>query len=150
MSRSPTADLIVTVTGAPDIITAADLPIFRDGVTLANAGHFPQEIDVEGLFASPDVVNVVEYADDLVTLELKNGRSVHVISRGHMFNLAGPRPIGNSIESMDLGFSMQARCLEAIANRAVDATSCVVPVPGHIDAEIATAYLARKYAPPPR
>ena len=36
-----------------------------------------------------------------------------------MVNLAGPRPLGNSIESMDLGFSLQARCLEAVANGAV-------------------------------
>ena len=143
-----TADLIITVTGAPGIITAADLPLLRDGVTLANAGHFPQEIDVEGLFGSPYLINVVEYADDLVTLQLTDGRRVHLISHGHMFNLAGPRPIGNSIESMDLGFSMQARCLEAVATKAVDATSCVVPVPGHIDAAIATAYLDRKYAQP--
>ena len=74
-----------------------------------------------------------------------DGRRVHLLARGHMFNLAGPRPLGNSIESMDLGFALQARCLEAVARRSVDATSCVVPVPGAIDAAIARAYLDRKY-----
>jgi adenosylhomocysteinase len=64
-----------------------------------------------------------------------------------MFNLAGPRPLGNSIESMDLGFALQARCLEAVANRSVDATSCVVPVPGQIDAAIASSYLDHRYPP---
>jgi adenosylhomocysteinase len=97
------ADIIVTVTGARNVLTAADLPLLRDG-----------------------------------------GR-VHLLARGHMFNLAGPRPLGNSIESMDLGFALQARCLEAVARRSVDATSCVVPVPGAIDAAIARAYLDRKY-----
>ena len=63
-----------------------------------------------------------------------------------MVNLAGPRPLGNSIESMDLGFAMQARCLEAVARGEVDATSCVVPVPPQIDAAVATAFLDRKYA----
>jgi hypothetical protein len=57
------------------------------------------------------------------------------------------RPLGNSIESMDLGFALQARCLEAVANRSVDATSCVVPVPGRIDAAVANSYLDRKYPP---
>jgi S-adenosylhomocysteine hydrolase len=66
-------------------------------------------------------------------------------ARGHMFNLAGPRPLGNSIESMDLGFALQARCLEAVARGGVDATSCVVPVPGAIDAAVAQSYLDRKY-----
>ena len=82
-----------------------------------------------------------------MTLELHDGRRVHLLSRGHMFNLAGPRPLGNSIESMDLGFALQARCLGAVASRRFDETSCVVPVPGSIDAAVATSYLDRKYPP---
>ncbi len=143
------ADVIITVTGGRDVLTAADLPLLRDGVIVANAGHFPLEIDVEGFVGSPDVTGVREYADDIMTLELTDGRRIHVISRGHMFNLAGPRPMGNSIESMDLGFALQARCLEAVANGSVDASSCVVPVPGAIDAAIATSYLDRKYPTAP-
>ena len=139
------ADVIITVTGARDVLTAADLPLLRDGVIVANAGHFPLEIDVEAMVRAPAVVGVREYADDVMTLELNDGRRIHVISRGHMFNLAGPRPMGNSIESMDLGFALQARCLEAVANGSVDASSCVVPVPARIDAAIATSYLDRKY-----
>ena len=143
------ADVIITVTGGRDVLTAADLPLRRDGVIVANAGHFPLEIDVEGLVGAPDVVGVREYADDIMTLELTDGRRIQVISRGHMFNLAGPRPMGNSIESMDLGFALQARCLEAVANGSVDASSCVVPVPGRIDAAIASSYLDRKYPAAP-
>jgi len=139
------ADLIVTVTGARDVLTAADLPLLRDGVILANAGHFPVEIDAVGLIGAAEVAGTTEYADDLLTLELSDGRRVHLLARGHMFNLAGPRPLGNSIESMDLGFALQARCLEAVATRSVDATSCVVPVPGRIDADVARSYLDRKY-----
>jgi len=139
------ADIIVTVTGARNVLTAADLPLLRDGVILANAGHFPAEIDAAGLTGAAEVADTTEYADDLLTLGLRDGRRVHLLARGHMFNLAGPRPLGNSIESMDLGFALQARCLEAVARRSVDATSCVVPVPGTIDAAIAHAYLDRKY-----
>ena len=139
------ADVIITVTGARNVLTAADLPLLRDGVIVANAGHFPLEIDVAAMVRAPAVVGVREYADDVMTLELNDGRRIHVISRGHMFNLAGPRPMGNSIESMDLGFALQARCLEAVANGSVDAGSCVVPVPGRIDAAIAVSYLDRKY-----
>jgi adenosylhomocysteinase len=139
------ADLIITVTGARDVLTAADLPLLRDGVILANSGHFPAEIDVPGLIAAAEVAQLTEYPEDLLTLELTDGRRIHVLARGHMFNLAGPRPLGNSIESMDLGFALQARCLEAVARRRVDATSCVVPVPRDIDAAVARGYLDRKY-----
>ena len=139
------ADLIVTVTGARDVLTAADLPLLRDGAILANAGHFPAEIDAPGLIGAAEVARTTEYADDLLTLELTDGRRIHLLARGHMFNLAGPRPLGNSIESMDLGFALQARCLEAVAGGDVDAASCVVPVPRSIDAAIASAYLDRRY-----
>ncbi len=62
-----------------------------------------------------------------------------------MFNLAGPRPMGNSIESMDLGFALQARCLEAVALGKAGADACVVPVPRDIDERVANAYLDLHY-----
>ena len=73
---------------------------------------------------------------------LNDGRKVNLLAGGHMVNLAGPRPLGNSIESMDLGFALQARCLEAVATRRVGEESCVVPVPQTIDAGVASAYIA--------
>jgi len=162
------ADIIVTVTGARDVLTAADLPLLRDGVILANAGHFPAEIDATGLIGAAEVTGTTEYADDLLTLELRDGsilanaghfpweidaegieraareqgRRIDVLTGGHMVNLAGPRPLGNSIESMDLGFALQMRCLEAVARGEVGAESCVVPVPRAIDEEVASAFVA--------
>ena len=65
-----------------------------------------------------------------------------MLAGGHMVNLAGPRPLGNSIESMDLGFALQARCLEAVATGAVGAESCVVPVPRSIDERVAAEFVA--------
>ena len=58
-----------------------------------------------------------------------------------MVNLGGPRPLGNSIESMDLGFALQARCLEAVARGRTSAADVVVPVPPAINAMVAEAYL---------
>ena len=82
------------------------------------------------------------YPDEaIVTHELDDGRTIHVIAHGHMANLAGPRPLGNSIESMDLGFALQARCLERVARGGAGPADCVVPVPADIDAMVATAYL---------
>jgi adenosylhomocysteinase len=111
------ADVVITVTGAPGVITAADEPLLKDGAILANAGHFPWEI--EGI---------------------ETGR-VTLLAEGNMVNLSGPRPLGNSIESMDLGFALQVRCLEAVARGEVGAESCVVPVPPRIDEAVATAFV---------
>ena len=114
---------MITVTGAQGVVTAADLPLLKDGAILANAGHFPWEIDAAGI-------------------EAMAGGRVTVLEGGHMVNLAGPRPLGNSIESMDLGFALQSRCLEAVAKGEVGREHCVVPVPRSIDEAVATAFVA--------
>ncbi|MFL5961548.1 MAG: adenosylhomocysteinase [Gaiellaceae bacterium] len=120
------ADVVLTVTGAKGVVTAADLPLLKEGAILANAGHFPCEIDAAGITAAAQ----------------QAGRRVHVLTGGHMVNLAGARPLGNSIESMDLGFALQARCLEAVATGAVGREACVVPVPRAIDEGVAGAFVA--------
>jgi adenosylhomocysteinase len=136
------ADVVVTVTGAPGVIAPPDLAILRDGVVLISAGHLPWPLDVPTLLADPSVTGTEDVTDGILTLQLANGCRVHVLTRGHMVNLAGPRPLGNSIESMDLGFTLQARCLEAVASGSVPASSCVVPVPAEIDAVVASSYVA--------
>jgi adenosylhomocysteinase len=135
------ADLVITVTGAERVVVAEDLAHLKDGAILANAGHFPLEIDVPGLTAG--AAEVVRDDEGIASLRLDDGRTVHILAGGHMVNLAGPRPLGNSIESMDIGFALQARCLEAVARGEVGPESCVVPVPVEIDRRVADDYIER-------
>jgi len=137
-----TADIIVTVTGAPAVVTARDLALLKDGAILLNGGHLPHEIDVPALRADERVHRVLSHVcEGIETLELDDGRRIHLLAQGHMANLAGPRPLGNSAESMDLGFTLQARCLERVAQGGLGEESCIVPVPRDIDAAVASAYL---------
>jgi adenosylhomocysteinase len=135
------ADIVVTVTGTPNVITPDDLDHLKDDVVLMNAGHFPTEIDVEGIATDARVRETHDVTKGIRTLVLSDGRRVHLLTGGHMVNLGGPRPLGNSIESMDIGFALQARCLEAIALGKVAADAVVVPVPRSIDEAVAQAYL---------
>ncbi|MFT4001838.1 MAG: adenosylhomocysteinase [Rhizobium sp.] len=136
------ADILLTVTGYAGIITAADLPLIKDGAILMNGGHFPHEIDVEGFRNSPAVAAIDRYeAEQIETVRLHDGRAFHILGGGHMANLAGPRPLGNTVESMDLGFALQARCLERVATGGLGREACVIPVPADIDALVASAYL---------
>ncbi len=135
------ADIIFTATAGSAVIGPTDLDVVPDGAILVNVGHLPVEIDVPGIAASP-LVEAQERADDgITTFRLRDGRSIHLLTDGHMVNLAGPRPLGNSIESMDIGFSLQVRCLEAVATGTVGPESCVVPVPRQIDEAVSRAYV---------
>ncbi|MGD0722149.1 MAG: adenosylhomocysteinase [Roseiarcus sp.] len=136
------ADVLITVAGAANVVTAADLTLMKHGVILLNGGHFPDEIAVAAIAADPAVVATLRYpTEGIATFRLADGRAIHLLGEGHMANLAGPRPLGNSVESMDLGFTLQARCLERVA-RGLGPGHCVVPVPSDIDAAVAEAYLA--------
>jgi len=139
------ADVVITATGAASVVTEADLDLLKGGVFLANAGHFPREIAVDRIMADPRVASRTAATDGITTLVLLDQREIHVLAGGHMVNLGGPRPLGNSIESMDLGFALQARCLEAVAAGRVAADDTVAPVPPSINAQVAEAFL-RLYA----
>ena len=138
------ADVVITSTGATHVLTTHHLSHFRDGVILINAGHFPDEIDVAGMAMSPTVISSSATSDGITTFTTSAGRLVHVLAGGHMVNLNGPRPLGNSIESMDLGFALQSKCLEAVARGSVTAADAVVPVPRWIDEYVSDAYLASR------
>ena len=135
------ADVVITATGAAGVITEADLDVLRDRVVLINAGHFPAEIAVDRIMADGRVSGRRDGPEGITTVELTDGRQIHLLTGGHMVNLGGPRPLGNSIESMDLGFALQARCLEAVARGRTSPEDVVVPVPALINALVAEAFL---------
>ena len=91
------ADIVATVTAARDVVTATDLAILPDGAILMNIGHLPVEIDVAGMAADPSVASFGPTDAGISTFAMRDGRRIHLLTDGHMVNLAGPRPQGNSI-----------------------------------------------------
>ena len=71
---------------------------------------------------------------------------VVLLAGGRMFNLAGREPKGNSLESMDLGFLLQALSLERVATDPLSLRAGAQPVPDDIDREIARRMLASMQA----
>jgi adenosylhomocysteinase len=141
---APWGDVFITATGHPGVLTLEAIELMHDGAVLANCGHFPWEIDVEGLRAaasgSREIIEAVERID------LPNGRHVVLLAGGRMFNLAGKEPKGNSLESMDLGFLLQTLSLERVAVDAAVLTPGAQPVPDDIDRTIARRMLAAMHA----
>ena len=133
------ADVVITATGSQNVVGETAISRMRDGVLLANAGHFDWEIDL----AVIDAITV-ERTPLGHTIErhiLEDGRTVDVIARGRMMNLAGPQPKGNSIESMDLGFAMQARSLERIVQAYDSLPPGAQPVPDDINRDLARRFV---------
>jgi adenosylhomocysteinase len=137
-------DFFITATGFPDIITPEIVDLLSDGAVLANAGHFPWEIDTASLYASAESVTELDAA--IERIELPDGRSVVLLAGGRMVNLAGREPKGNSLEAMDLGFLLQSLSLERIATSAAALPAGAQPVPDDIERTIARRFLRALHA----
>ncbi|WP_165066219.1 adenosylhomocysteinase [Marisediminicola senii] len=134
------ADVVITATGRPGIVGDDVVALLGDGAILANCGHFPWEIDVAALKAG--AVAVRELDEAIERIDLPGGRHVILLANGRMVNLAGREPKGNSLESMDLGFLLQALSLERVATGAASLAPGAQPVPDDIDRLIARRMLA--------
>jgi adenosylhomocysteinase len=139
------AEVVITATGHPGVVTDKVVDALADGVVLANAGHFASEIDVPALYARASTRTIVD--DAIERIGLPDGRSVVLLAEGRMMNLAGREPKGNSIEAMDLGFLLQVLSLERIAGSAGSSEASALiagaqPVPDDIERDIARRMLA--------
>jgi adenosylhomocysteinase len=132
------AQLIFTATGAPGVIGAAELDAIADGAVIAGVGHFPWEIDEQALAAATR--STVEYADGgrRTGIVLRDGREIVRLDHGRMINLTAAG--GNPIEAMDLGLTLQARSLAAVASGGIPAL--VQPVPDDVERRIAEDLVA--------
>jgi len=126
------ADLVITATGCADAVPESALPNAKDGLVLANAGHFNVEVRPEalaGLARSQRTVRegVVEYA-------LPDGRRLYLLGEGRLVNLV--LGDGHPVEIMDLSFAIQALTLRhLLANAPLPPD--VYAVPSEIDDRVA-------------
>jgi adenosylhomocysteinase len=110
----------------------------RDRAVLANVGHFSTEIDVPGLERL--ATEKRELKPDVTEYVLEDGRTVYLLARGEMLNLAAAS--GHQIQIMDLGFALQAHSLRALARGPGAFEPGYNPVPPEIDRAVAEEALA--------
>lgn len=92
----PSADVVITATGATDILSSAQFDKLKDGVFLMNVGHANREIDVPALLAHPNE----PLLPHIRKVALPQGRTVYLFAEGEMANLAaGP---GDSLNAFDV------------------------------------------------
>ncbi len=126
-------EVFFTATGRPGAIPAESFNRLPDGAILANAGHFSWEIDLAELRRR--AVTVERFREWVELFTLEDGRRITLLAQGEMLNLAGGG--GNPIETMDLGFALQAQSLAYLAAHHRGLPHGPQPVPGEINATVA-------------
>ena len=122
-------EVFFTATGRPGVIAGESFDCLPDGAILANVGHFSWEIDTAELRRRASEVERLREWVELFTLE--DGRRITLLAQGEMLNLAGGG--GNPIETMDLGFALQAQSLAYLAAHYKELLPGPQPVPDEIN-----------------
>jgi len=126
-------DVFVTVTGNKHVLRMEHFDVMKDGVILANAGHFDIELDLAALRAAS--VARRQIRDNLEEFEVQDGRRLLVIAEGRLVNLGAAE--GHPADVMDMSFSNQALAAEYLALNVDDLEARIYTLPTEIDAEVA-------------
>ncbi len=126
-------DIFVTSTGDKNVIDRHHFEVMKDGVILANSGHFNVEINIPAL--QEMAVSVQEMRPFVQQFTLANGRRISLLGEGRLINLAAAE--GHPSAVMDMSFANQALCAEYMVQHAAELKNAVYPVPEAIDKEIA-------------
>ena len=131
-------DLFVTLTGCSDVIRREHFEVMKDGVLLANSGHFDVEIDKAALKELS--VEDWERKPNIHGYRMADGRVLNLLAEGRLVNLAAGN--GHPAEIMDMSFAIQAKGLEYLAQNAGKLEKRVYAVPAEIDRAVAEIKLA--------
>lgn len=129
----PSADVIITVTGDLNVVDKKHFEIAKDGLIVANSGHFNDEINIGALEElSKSKRTVRDFVEEYV---LNDGRKVFLLADGRLLNLAAAE--GHPAVVMDMSFANQALGAEYIVKNAHKMDSKVYVLPKELDNEIA-------------
>ncbi len=130
---SALGDIFITVTGCNRVIREEHFEKMKDGVLLANAGHFDVEIDKKDLQKlAKDRKYMRENIEGYV---LEDGRILNLLADGRLVNLASGD--GHPAEIMDMSFALQALSARYIVENHEDMANRVYEVPDTIDKRVA-------------
>jgi len=126
-------DIFVTSTGDINVLDKHHFEVMKDGVIVANSGHFNVEINIPALQAAAKEVRSVRTS--VQQYVLAGGRCINLLGEGRLVNLAAAE--GHPSAVMDMSFANQALCAEYIAQNHKTLECTVYAVPEEIDRNIA-------------
>ena len=126
-------DIFLTLTGCDNVINEKHFALMKDGVMMANSGHFDVEINKVDLLKNsvshrPVRKNIEEYVQ-------KDGRKLYLLAEGRLVNLAAGD--GHPAEIMDLCFGVQFFSALHILNHHQEMENKVYLMPEEINTKIA-------------
>jgi len=125
-------DIFITVTGGMKAIDRKHVANMKDGVLLANSGHFNVEIDIEGMDEISDSKSEVKpFVEQYI---LTNGNRINLLAEGRLINLAAAE--GHPSAVMDMSFADQSLSAEFVAKEYKNLENQVYVVPREIDDEV--------------
>jgi adenosylhomocysteinase len=130
-------DIFITLTGCKDIIRKEHMVVMKNGVLLANAGHFDVEINKADLLSL--AVNHEEARHNIEGYTMANGNTLYLLAEGRLVNLAAGD--GHPTEIMDLSFAVQALAAKYIMDKHNEMENKVYVLPHEMDTEIAKVKL---------
>lgn len=134
----PEADIIITVTGDLNVVDEKHIMLAKDGLVVANSGHFNDEINIDAIEKNSILKRTVR--DFVEEYTLKDGRKIYLLAEGRLLNLAAAE--GHPAIVMDMSFANQALGAEFIVKNAKNMENTVHVLPYSLDSEIARLKLA--------
>ncbi len=126
-------DIFITLTGDINVISEEEFPLMKDGVILANSGHFNVEINIRALESlAVSKKKIREYIEEYT---LKSSKKIYLLAEGRLLNLSAAE--GHPASVMDMSFANQALSVEYLVKEGKTLSKKVYSVPGDIDKEIA-------------
>lgn len=133
---APIGDIFITLTGDINVIRPEHMKAMKDGVILANSGHFDVEIDLKGLKNISDSVRRVRpFLDEYKVA----GKKIFIAGEGRLVNLAAAE--GHPSEVMSTSFCGQALSVEYLVKNKGKLPSDVIMLPEALDDFIAKLQL---------
>ena len=130
------ADVIISVTGNMHALDKQHFDVMKDGVALANAGHFDVEINLAALKENSTQVDRVR---EHVESYKYDGKEILILAEGRLVNLAAAT--GHPASVMDMSFANQALAAEWIKDNYKKLEPKVYTLPSEVDLKIAATKL---------
>jgi adenosylhomocysteinase len=130
-------DIFVTLTGDISVLREEHFKLMKDGVIVANSGHFNVEIDIAALAKMSRHKRTIR--PGVEEYLLKNGKRINLLGEGRLVNLACAE--GHPAIVMDMSFANQALAAEYLVKNQGRLKNKVYRMPEEIDKNIASLKL---------